>query len=91
MEDQGFINHFIREEIYLVDEADTTRTGNGVLVVADLPLNNDDEVFLNKIFDSVGITPNDLTLLQKDYNLEEYQYASFSDQQLRRRKLNVTK
>ena len=77
MEKTQFISQFIREPIYLIDEASATgekssAEDGSLLVITGTPLSDEDRTFLFKILASVNISPEQLRLSDNDTDLENY-------------------
>jgi len=66
VKDCSFLNHFITENIYLIDQGTKTHeqpaASSGPLIVAPLPLSDKDKKFLYKVFTAVDVAPDMLDL-----------------------------
>jgi len=66
VKDHAFLNHFITEDIYLIDGNTTSHvepsTSVRYLMVTPLPLSDQDKEFLYKIFMAVNVSPEMLDL-----------------------------
>ncbi len=66
MKDHTFLNHFITEDIYLIDRDTASHVepsaSVGHLIVTPLPLADQDKQFLYKIFIAVDVPPDMLDL-----------------------------
>jgi len=66
VKDHTFLNHFITEDIYLIDQDTASHVepsaSVGHLIVTPLPLADQDKEFLYKIFTAVDVSPDMLDL-----------------------------
>ena len=62
MKDSSFLNHFITENIYLIDQDTASQVESSAseanLIVTTLPLSDKDKEFIYKIFAAVDVFPD---------------------------------
>ena len=62
MKDYSYLNHFITENIYLIDQDTTSQMESSAaeanLIVTTLPLSDKDKEFIYKIFAAVDVFPD---------------------------------
>ena len=63
MDHSNFLPHFINEEVYLITDSASSPEIKTIIVV-EKPLSDADKQFLHKIFASVSLEPQQLTIAQ---------------------------
>jgi hypothetical protein len=62
VKDYSFLNHFITENIYLIDQDTASQVESSAseanLIVTTLPLSDEDKEFIYKIFSAVDVFPD---------------------------------